>query len=69
MKKMRPDFLPRIIITNDVPSTLAMLQKDDPDILVLYLLNKERFLQLMPLTYFKLFLIWKNTLTGEAIPL
>ena len=23
MKKMRPDFLPRIIITNDVPSTLA----------------------------------------------
>ena len=43
MKKMRPDFLPRIIITNDVPSTLAMLQKDDPDTLVLYLLNKERF--------------------------
>lgn len=43
MKQIRPDFPPRVIITNDVPTVLAKLQYDDPDTLVLYLLNKERF--------------------------
>lgn len=43
MKQVKPDFPPRVIITNDVHSVLARLQKNDPDTLVLYLLNKERF--------------------------
>lgn len=43
MKRVKPDFPPRVIITNDVPSVLARLQKNDPDTLVLYLFNKERF--------------------------
>ncbi len=43
MKQVKPDFPPRVIITNDVPCVLDELQKDDPDTLVLYLFNKERF--------------------------
>lgn len=43
MKGVTPDFPPRVIIASDVPSVLANLQRDDPDTLVLYLLNKERF--------------------------
>lgn len=43
MKQVKPDFPPRVIITSNVPSVLAKLQKDDPDTLVLYLFNKERF--------------------------
>lgn len=43
MKRVKPDFPPRVIVTSDVPSVLAMLQKNDPDTLVLYLFNKERF--------------------------
>lgn len=43
MKGVTPDFPPRVIIASDVSSVLANLQKDDPDTLVLYLLNKERF--------------------------
>lgn len=43
MKRVKPDFPPRVIITSDVSSVLSRLQKDDPDTLVLYLLNKERF--------------------------
>lgn len=43
MKKVSPDFPPRVIITNDEPSVLLKLQEEDPDTLVLYLLNKERF--------------------------
>ena len=43
MKQVKPDFLPRIMITNNVPVVLAKLQYDDSDTLVLYLLNKERF--------------------------
>ncbi len=43
MKQVTPDFPPRVIITNDVHSVLARLQKNYSDILVLYLLNKERF--------------------------
>ncbi len=43
MKRVKPDFPPRVIITSDVSSVLSRLQKNDPDTLVLYLLNKERF--------------------------
>lgn len=43
MKRVKPDFLPRVIISSNVLTTLSKLQEDDPDTLVLYLLNKERF--------------------------
>jgi DNA helicase-2/ATP-dependent DNA helicase PcrA len=43
MKSVTPDFPPRVIIASDVSSVLANLQRDDPEALVLYLLNKERF--------------------------
>lgn len=43
MKRVKPDFLPRVIFSSNVPATLSKLQEDDPDTLVLYLLNKERF--------------------------
>ncbi len=43
MKRLKPDFPPKVIVTNDVPSLLARIQNNDPDTLILYLLNKERF--------------------------
>ena len=43
MKRLKPDFPPRVIVTNAVSSMLARIQNSDPDTLVLYLLNKERF--------------------------
>src|SRR5699024_5538885 len=42
MKLVRPDYLPRVIITKDVPEVLAKLQEEEPDALVLYLFNRER---------------------------
>ena len=43
MRLVRPDYLPRVIITKDVPEVLAKLQEEEPDALVLYLFNRERF--------------------------
>lgn len=43
MKQVKPDFPPRVIITNDVSTVLDKLQEEDSDTLVLYLFNKERF--------------------------
>ena len=55
MKQVRPDFLPRVIITNDVPTVLAELKKSDPDTLVLYLFNRERFSAIGASNLFKTF--------------
>jgi len=43
MKQVKPDFPPRVIISNDVSTVLAKLQEEHSDTLVLYLFNKERF--------------------------
>lgn len=55
MKQVRPDFPPRVIITNDVPTVLAELKKSDPDTLVLYLFNRERFSAIGASNLFKAF--------------
>lgn len=42
--KQKPcDFIPRVIICDDVESKILQLTADNPDTLVLYLLNKQRF--------------------------
>ena len=43
MKNVKSDFAPRIIISNDVQADIERLKNTDPDALVLYLFNKERF--------------------------
>jgi len=43
MKQVCTSFHPRIIICDNVEDKLSEIKEDDPDALVLYLLNKERF--------------------------
>ena len=43
MKEVRPDFCPRVVISNNVESYIRNIKLENPDTLVLYILNKERF--------------------------
>lgn len=43
MRNTEADFDPRIIISDGIQAEIAKIRKTDPDTLVLYLFNKERF--------------------------
>lgn len=66
MKPIKPDFPPRVIIASDVPSVLAKLQEDDPDTLVLYLFNKERFSAIGASNLFQAFSSMKKYSFGRS---
>ncbi|MGM9606120.1 MAG: hypothetical protein ACI3XJ_01300 [Oscillospiraceae bacterium] len=66
MKQVKPDFPPRVIITDNVPTVLAKLQEDDPDTLVLYLFNKERFFAIGASNLFQAFSSMKKYSFGRS---
>lgn len=66
MKQMEPDFPPRVIITNDVLTVLAELQESDPDTLVLYLFNKNRFSAIGASNLFQAFSSMKKYSFGRS---
>lgn len=43
MKRINADFQPRIIVSNNISSSLDEIRRSDSNTLVLYLFNKERF--------------------------
>ena len=52
MKNMQPDFLPRIIICNNVKKKILQLNEENPSSLNLYLLNSSRFQAIGCMTLF-----------------
>jgi DNA helicase II len=43
MKAITPDFSPRVIVSENIQTTIEEIKQSHPDTLVLYLLNKARF--------------------------
>ena len=46
MRGVKADYDPRIIISHGIQAEIETLRKIDPDTLILYLFNKERFLDI-----------------------
>lgn len=55
MKLLKADFPPRVLLCNDIGASIENVKKSDPDTLVLYLLNKERFSYIGALNLYEAF--------------
>jgi len=55
MKKVSANYRPRIIITSDIESSINEIKATNPDIMTLYLLNRQRFSDIGALSLYKAF--------------
>lgn len=55
MKNIKADFAPRIIVSQDVKTDINKLRRQNPDTLVLYLFNRERFAEIGAFQLFEAF--------------
>ena len=55
MKSLNADFPPRVILCDDIGTSIEDVKESDPDTLVLYLLNRERFSYIDALNLYEAF--------------
>lgn len=67
MKSVNVDFDPRIIISNCIKEEIEKLRKADPDTLLLYLFNKERFSDIDAIHLYEAFNSMKKYSFGKAL--
>lgn len=66
MSSSEATFDPRIIICHDIQAEIEKIRKEDPDMLVLYLLNKERFLDIDAIHLYEAFNSMEKYSFGKA---
>lgn len=67
MRSTESDFDPRIIISHSIQAEIENLRKADPDTLILYLFNKERFSDIDAIHLYDAFNSMKKYSFGKAV--